>query len=292
MYLWHKRMEINLFEYNIFFKTFGLGGLTAIGKENKREILEILNNHLKDYLLVEERNWIGIKSIKKRIFWDLFFTADDDKVEFYNLEYYKEIFNNNNNNNDSIDYALELDQTNNEYELDVKSGKIRYLRKDHDSIINPVSTYLIRNSVLQFIKNLLYKSENAFRVKNGLSKIGEGGIWKSEGELFNSIKLEFPNENIVQQGTPEWLGKQRFDIYFPERNIAIEYQGIQHYQPVEFFGGEEGFKKTQERDKKREMCKLYDCRLIYVDEGYDRNMLFKTLNDLFVNLQKLKKILR
>jgi very-short-patch-repair endonuclease len=40
-----------------------------------------------------------------------------------------------------------------------------------------------------------------------------------------------------------------YDFFIPDKNLLIEYQGIQHYQPVEIFGGEENFKKQQENDK-------------------------------------------
>lgn len=46
-----------------------------------------------------------------------------------------------------------------------------------------------------------------------------------------------------------------FDFYLPECNICIEYQGQQHYYPVDYFGGEERFKLQQKHDNiKREYC--------------------------------------
>ena len=56
-------------------------------------------------------------------------------------------------------------------------------------------------------------------------------------ELYYKIKETFPNEKVVHHGKPSWLGQQHLDIYFPYKNIAIEYQGLQHQEPVEFFGG-------------------------------------------------------
>ena len=77
------------------------------------------------------------------------------------------------------------------------------------------------------------------------------------------------------------MGRQHLDIYLPYYNIAIEYQGAQHYRPVEFFGGVEAFEKTKERDqRKREKCAENNCALIYVDEGY----LF---DDVVENIQQL-----
>lgn len=40
-----------------------------------------------------------------------------------------------------------------------------------------------------------------------------------------------------------------YDFYLPELDILIEYQGEQHYKPVEYFGGELKFKNQIIRDK-------------------------------------------
>ena len=42
-----------------------------------------------------------------------------------------------------------------------------------------------------------------------------------------------------------------FDFYLTDYNICIEYQGIQHYKPIEYFGGEETFKIQQEHDRRK-----------------------------------------
>ncbi len=39
-----------------------------------------------------------------------------------------------------------------------------------------------------------------------------------------------------------------FDFFLPEYNILIEYDGIQHYEPVNTFGGEKAFIKTKHND--------------------------------------------
>ena len=47
------------------------------------------------------------------------------------------------------------------------------------------------------------------------------------------------------------LGFQRnvyIDFYLPKENVFIEYNGRQHYEPVEYFGGEEQFERQQKRD--------------------------------------------
>lgn len=63
---------------------------------------------------------------------------------------------------------------------------------------------------------------------------------------------------------------QHLDIYLPGHNTKIEYQGSQHFEPLEFFGGEEGFRYTQRRDvQKRSLCQRNGCDLLHVTEGYE-----------------------
>ncbi|MCH8081652.1 MAG: hypothetical protein IID52_04630 [Proteobacteria bacterium] len=89
-------------------------------------------------------------------------------------------------------------------------------------------------------------AENAVRDRLGIPHIGEG--WVSETHLDSIIKMLFPQYQIERETSPKWLRPMRFDIYMPEVRVAIEYQGLQHYRPVERFGGEKGFQKTKKRD--------------------------------------------
>ncbi len=125
--------------------------------------------------------------------------------------------------------------------------------------------------VLSAIRNessrLLREAENEYRVIIGAKKIGEG--WISETELYYRIKIHFKDIEVVHHGRPEWLGRQHFDIWIPELNVAVEYQGKQHDNPVEFFGGEEAFKKNIKRDiLKKKKCIDNNCLLIEVRPGY------------------------
>lgn len=42
-----------------------------------------------------------------------------------------------------------------------------------------------------------------------------------------------------------------YDFYLPIHNILIEYQGQQHYYPVDIYGGEEHFEIQQEHDRRK-----------------------------------------
>ena len=133
------------------------------------------------------------------------------------------------------------------------------------------------NEAFEGYCNLLLRTcENILRKKKNLPKIGEG--WIGETILYYLIKERFVDEKVEMHGSPLWLGRQHLDIYFPERNIAVEYQGIQHDKPVAFFGGEEKFKEQKERDeRKAKLCKKYNCHLIYVREGYDTKEVLKAV---------------
>lgn len=118
--------------------------------------------------------------------------------------------------------------------------------------------------------------ENEVRTELGLPKIGEG--WISETTLYYQLKTFFKKENVIHHGRPDWLGPQHVDIWFPDHSIGVEYQGIQHDKPVDFFGGEESFKKNIERDKrKKRLFKENDSLLIEVRKGYDLKQLIKSI---------------
>jgi len=130
---------------------------------------------------------------------------------------------------------------------------------------------------IHLIKELSRVSENMLRETRGLPKVGEG--WVNETKLYYAIKEIFPQYKIIHQYRCKWLGLQSLDIFVEELNIGIEYQGAQHLRPIDFFGGEEAFKKTQQRDrKKKSLCDKHGIRLIYVYENYDLKDVIDEIN--------------
>lgn len=56
-----------------------------------------------------------------------------------------------------------------------------------------------------------------------------------------------------------------FDFYLPDENIAIEFDGLQHFEPINWFGGEERFEEGKRKDKiKDEYCKNHNIKLIRI----------------------------
>ena len=98
---------------------------------------------------------------------------------------------------------------------------------------------------------------------------GHGCPKCQSSHLEEEIK-SFLNDNDIefeQQKTFEWLKLKNhlyLDFYLPKYNKAIECQGIQHFKPVNFFGGEECFIKTIERDNiKQKLCENNGIKIIY-----------------------------
>lgn len=64
-----------------------------------------------------------------------------------------------------------------------------------------------------------------------------------------------------------------FDYYLPRYNIALELDGIQHYKPIEYFGGQQWYEYTVRHDRiKSEYCKDNGIKLIrikYTEDTYE-----------------------
>lgn len=90
----------------------------------------------------------------------------------------------------------------------------------------------------------------------------------SHGE--NKIEKYLKNNNIEyfsQYKFDNCVDKRSlpFDFYIPNKNICIEYDGIQHFQPIKIFGDDNGFLNTQRRDKiKSEYCNVNNIKLIRI----------------------------
>lgn len=87
----------------------------------------------------------------------------------------------------------------------------------------------------------------------------------SETRLFEELKKLLPQYTIIRQQKFPWLTKNKsLDIYIEELDLAIEYQGEQHFWPIEYFGGKNKFTRTQMLDnEKYNECKNNNTKLLY-----------------------------
>lgn len=78
--------------------------------------------------------------------------------------------------------------------------------------------------------------------------------WKREYEMYSLVKIYYPD--VVFQYHSQWLERQSLDAYVPSIKVGFEYQGQQHYESVEFFGGPEALEHRMENDAlKKKKCK-------------------------------------
>lgn len=107
----------------------------------------------------------------------------------------------------------------------------------------------------------------------------------SKGEKFILSNLIDNNINyIVQYTHPECINKQRlrFDFYLPDYDVYIEFDGIQHFEEIKFFGSHKNLIEVQKRDKiKDEFCSQNGRRLFRIryDSDWDLEM-YKILKEL------------
>jgi hypothetical protein len=106
---------------------------------------------------------------------------------------------------------------------------------------------------------------------------------ESIGERNISVYLENKGINFIRQkkfSDCKYISHLPFDFYIPSINTIIEYDGIQHFEPVELFGGLEEFEKTKIKDKiKNEYCSSSNIELYRI--SYKDNI--KVTLDLVFN---------
>lgn len=109
------------------------------------------------------------------------------------------------------------------------------------------------------------------------------GCLNSKGEAIIKTILNERNINYIPQKTfndCRDINPLPFDFYLPDYNACIEYDGIQHYEPVDLFGGIEAFGKTKIHDNIKNLyCQQNGILLLRIK--YDQDILMTI--DIFLN---------
>jgi very-short-patch-repair endonuclease len=109
----------------------------------------------------------------------------------------------------------------------------------------------------------------------------------SKGELklekiLNDMKISYIREHRFEKCISKKGTKLPFDFYLPDYNICLEYDGRQHFEPVDIFGGKLSFVNLKNNDKIRDnWCFENDIKLIrisYNKEKDDINNLLRFIN--------------
>jgi hypothetical protein len=136
--------------------------------------------------------------------------------------------------------------------------------KNANALYGPISHYAFAE-MTGYYESITPRSELPW-VYNNLEVAFKETKWVNEHKVFTIARDLLPKKMVIREASPYWLNQQRLDVYFPELNMAIEYQGKQHFEPIDYFGGVDAFIRNQERDKRKaQRCKENGVHLIYID---------------------------
>ena len=92
----------------------------------------------------------------------------------------------------------------------------------------------------------------------------------------------------IRQKRFDWLGKMSLDFYLPNYGIAIECQGKQHFESVDYFGGNESLENTKERDlRKKQLCEKHNIKILYY-ANYIYPFPYNVFNDKNTLISEIK----
>ena len=126
-----------------------------------------------------------------------------------------------------------------------------------------------------------FEQTPANHLKNqGCPKCNESQGEKLIHSILEKIGLKFEtqkkftecvNISISKKGNKRCF-KLPFDFYLPDYNTCIEFDGLQHFQPVTVFGGEETFKKQQILDNiKNTFCRQNNIKLLRIPYTFKKD---------------------
>ena len=147
---------------------------------------------------------------------------------------------------------------------------IRRLSNEHPNL-ECLSTYI---GDKEYITVKCKIHNHTFRTKPNWLHQGHGCPICKSSLLETFVRNELTNSRIAftEQKRFEWLGLKSLDFFIPSLMVGIECQGIQHFKPIEFFGGEEAFKRCISRDTEKKMkCDEHGVSLLYVTDSMELN---------------------
>lgn len=121
--------------------------------------------------------------------------------------------------------------------------------------------------------------------------------WVNEEATLNIVS-DILGEHALREWTADWLvnpatGANLYvDGYFPRHSIGVEHQGRQHYEPLDFFGGEEAFTQLQQRDRvKCLLLEQHKIKALYIRyDEVNRKAIAAKVSQLLASCGKLEQV--
>jgi hypothetical protein len=162
--------------------------------------------------------------------------------------------------------------------------------EDKWSLSNPQSWYGItkeRLTMYNYGRNLLQEYDGS--MMELMKKVYPHLQWNSRGWLlqtksrsqyllYDMIRSQLPNYIEIEYESVLPFGRRDhspaiFDIWIPYLNLAVEYQGIQHYLEHKFVHHEEGIVNQVKRDRrKQDTCNEYNIVMLGIPFWWNINM--------------------
>jgi hypothetical protein len=161
------------------------------------------------------------------------------------------------------------------------SKKYKYTNDEFVNKANEIHNNKYDYSKVKYINNytkieIICKIHGIFSQTPSNHLSGKGCQDCSNSKNENLISLFLDKEKINYATQHKFndcmnIRKLPFDFYIPKYNTCIEFNGKQHYEPIDFFGGIRGFEKQKKRDKiKIKYCLDNNIKLITIK--YNENI--------------------
>ena len=124
------------------------------------------------------------------------------------------------------------------------------------------------------------------RVSEGKTTSCGCRIQSSKEDLIDrhlkSLNVDYKKQYVFSDCFYKKPLKFDFAVFNDDKvSLIIEYDGRQHYYPVDFFGGQKGFDDTVRRDKiKDEYCKLHNIPLLRLKYDLDDNVIKEKITNI------------
>lgn len=149
-----------------------------------------------------------------------------------------------------------------------------------------IGEYVNRSTKIEFkhvpCGNIVFISPANFLKGRGCRFCASSNGEKRIRAFLEENSVEFTCEYVFDDC--RYVSSLWFDFYLPRYNLCIEYQGKQHYESLDFFGGEKSFKEQVIKDRiKEKYCKENNIPLLiipYWEFDNIKEILEQTLSEL------------
>lgn len=175
------------------------------------------------------------------------------------------------------------------------ANNLKKTMEQYESELNKINKNL---EILETYKNYSTPIKHKCKIHNYIWKARPSDLLQGKScPMCKSSRGERKIENFLTEIGIEFFYQYKFknckniralpfDFFIPSYNCCIEYQGIQHYFPIDIFGGQKALENTIKRDEiKKEFCKRNKINLIII-KYTDYNQIEKILKNNFIKMRR------